>query len=112
MSDRSIAMKRYKFQALVTLGSARDSTLGTMGGGQMRRVVVRGQNHGTGTSRFFSALVTKNGVDRTWPEEDPVIMTVALMGDDPGEYFEPGDHFAFWLGHDLGQGVVTRRLFV
>jgi hypothetical protein len=51
-------------------------------------------------------------VDRTWPEEDPVIMTVALMGDDPGEYFEPGDHFAFWLGHDLGQGVVTRRLFV
>jgi hypothetical protein len=49
---------------------------------------------------------------RSWPEEDPVIMTVALVGDDPGEYFEPGDHFAFWLGHDLGQGVVTRRLFV
>ena len=105
-------MKRYKFQALVTLGSARDSALGTLGGGQMRRVVIRGRNHDTGTSRFFSALVTKNGGDRTWPEEDPVLMTVALMGDDPGEYFEPGDHFAFWLGHDLGQGLVTRRLFI
>jgi hypothetical protein len=34
------------------------------------------------------------------------------MGDDPREYFEIGDSFAFWLGHDLGRGVVTRRLFV
>ena len=39
-------------------------------------------------------------------------MTVALMGDDPGEYFEPGDRFAFWLGHDPGQGAATPRLFV
>ena len=106
-------MKRYKFQALVTMGSARDSDLASLGGGgQARRVVVRGRHHDTGTSRFFTALVTRNGGDRTWPEEDPVIMTVALMGDDPGEYFEPGDRFAFWLGHDLGQGIVTRRLFI
>jgi hypothetical protein len=41
-----------------------------------------------------------------------VIMTVALMGNDPGEYFEVGDSFAFWLGHDTGRGVVTRRLFI
>ena len=105
-------MKRYKFQALVTLGPAQDSALGTLGGGQARRVVVRGRRHETGTSRFFTALVTKNGGDRTWPEEDPVLMTVALMGDDPGEYFEPGDHFAFWLGHDPGQGAAIPRLFV
>jgi hypothetical protein len=105
-------VQRYKFQALVTLGSAQDSPLAALGGGQARRVVVRGRHHDTGTSRFFTALVTKNGWDRPWPEDDPVLMTVALMGDDPGEYFEPGDHFAFWLGHDLGQGVVTRRLFV
>jgi hypothetical protein len=39
-------------------------------------------------------------------------MTVALMGDDPGEYFESGDRFAFWLGHDPGQGAATPRLFV
>jgi hypothetical protein len=39
-------------------------------------------------------------------------MTIALTGDDPGEYFEVGDSFAFWLGHDTGRGVVTRRLFI
>jgi hypothetical protein len=108
----SISVKRYKFQALVTLGMERNSGLATLLGGQSRRVVLRGRHHETGSSRFFAALVTKNGGDRTWPEEDPVIMTIALMGDDPGEYFEIGDRFAFWLGHDLGQGVVTRRLFI
>jgi beta-phosphoglucomutase-like phosphatase (HAD superfamily) len=105
-------VKRYKFQALVTLGAARDGGLAGMNSGQMRRVVVRGRNHDTGSSKFFSALVTKQGEDQSWPEDDPVIMTVALLGDDPGEYFEIGDSFAFWLGHDLGHGVVTRRLFV
>ncbi len=106
-------MKRYKFQALVTLGPAQDGgDLAAMHADQMRRVVVRGRHHETGGSKFFSALVTRQGGDRPWPEEDPVIMTVALMGDDPGEYFEIGDSFAFWLGHDLGRGVVTRRLFI
>jgi len=105
-------MKRYKFQALVTLGAAREGPLAAMNSGQMRRVVVRAHHHDTGSSKFFSALVTKQGGDQPWPEPDPVIMTVALMADDPGEYFEIGDSFAFWLGHDLGRGVVTRRLFV
>jgi beta-phosphoglucomutase-like phosphatase (HAD superfamily) len=105
-------MKRYKFQALVTLGAAREDALAAINSGQMRRVVVRGHHHDTGSSKFFSALVTKQGGEQPWPEQDPVIMTVALMADDPGEYFEIGDSFAFWLGHDLGRGVVTRRLFV
>jgi hypothetical protein len=33
-------------------------------------------------------------------------------GDDPADYFSAGDHFALWLGHDIADGVVTRRLFV
>ena len=39
-------------------------------------------------------------------------MTVTLSCPDPREYFEIGDHFALWLGGDVGHGVVTRRLFV
>jgi hypothetical protein len=30
-------------------------------------------------------------------------MTVAL-GADPSEYFGIGDHFALWLGSDIGHG--------
>jgi hypothetical protein len=101
-------MKRYKFQALVTLGLPR----GGEAADQLRRVVVRGHHHDTGSSRFFNALVTKNTGDSLWPEEDPVIMTIVLVGDNPREYFDVGDEFAFWLGGDTGHGVVTRRLFV
>jgi len=41
-----------------------------------------------------------------------MVVTIALVGDEPREYFEAGDSFGLWLGNDLGRGVVTRRLFV
>ena len=79
--------------------------------GQTRRIVVRGEHHETHGSQVFSALVTP-GEDLPRPEDDHVIMTVTLSCRDPREYFEIGDHFALWLGGDVGHGVVTRRLFV
>jgi hypothetical protein len=104
-------VKRYKFQALVTLDPPEDGAPAMMPAGQARRMVVQGQRHGTGGSRFFSALVTKNGGDPAWPDGHMVV-TIALVGDEPREYFEAGDSFGLWLGNDLGRGVVTRRLFV
>jgi len=105
-------MKRYKFQALVTLGPPPDRGQGAMLADTMRRMVVRGQHHVTGGSRFFSALVKKSGDSPAWAEDDQVIVTVVLVGGDPRDYFDIGDSFALWLGRDLGSGVVTRRLFV
>jgi hypothetical protein len=35
---------------------------------------------------------------------------VRLTGDDPADYFKAGDDFAIWLGHPIGDGVVTWRL--
>ena len=102
-------MKRYKFQALVTLDPA--VTAATVRAGQTRRIVVRGEHHETHGSQVFSALVTP-GEDSLRVGDDHVIMTVTLACPDPSEYFEIGDHFALWLGGDIGHGVVTRRLFV
>jgi hypothetical protein len=107
-----ITVKRYKFQALVTLGPPQDRGPAGLSRGQMRRVVVRGRDHTTGCSRFFDALATRNCEDPPWPEENPVIMTIVLMCNQPNEYFGIGDRFAFWLGHDVGRGIVTRHLFV
>ena len=47
-----------------------------MPAGQMRRMVVHGQHHDTGGSRFFSALVTKNGGDPAWPDGHMVVTIV------------------------------------
>lgn len=105
-------MKRYKFQALVTLGHPAKGGLAEMPGGQTRRMVLRAQHHQTHASQFFTALVTDNGENPSWLGDDHVIMTVALVGDDTSEYFDIGDHFALWLGSDIGRGVVTRRLFI
>jgi hypothetical protein len=105
-------MKRYKFQALVTLAPARDRGSAAMQPGKLRRMVVRGQHHDTGGSRFFNALVSKSYETPRWPENDQMIVTVVLVADDPRGYFDVGDRFALWKGSELGSGVVTRPLVV
>ena len=110
----------YKFQAFVTVGSPEvDDPAGhlalasaTLPPGKIRRMAVRGEHHGTHGSHFFSALVANNGDSSEWIGDNHAIVTVMLTGDDPAEYFSAGDHFTLWMGHDIADGVVTRRVFV
>jgi hypothetical protein len=113
----------YKFQAFLTLnppGSADSpgragsdpiapSALPT---GQIQRMTVRGEHHDTHGTHFFPALVANYGDSAEWIGSDHAIVTIRLYGDDPADYFSAGDHFALWLGHDIADGVVTRRLIV
>ena len=101
-------MKRYKFQALVTLDPS--ATGAAVRAGQPRRMVVRGSRQPPAASS--SALVAPASEHSPRAGDDHVIMTVTLACADPSEYFGIGDHFALWLGGDIGHGVVTRRLFV
>lgn len=103
-------MKRYKFQAVVTLDPP--AARAAVAPGHIRRMVVRAQHHGSQDSQLFSALVTEAGENLPWRDDDHVVLNIALAGENPGEYFDVGDHFALWLGGDVGHGVVTRRLFV
>ena len=72
------ASKPYKFQAFVTMSPPEEDgraglravASATLPPGQIRRMAVRGEHHGTHSSHFFSAL-----------------------------------------GHDIADGVVTRRVF-
>jgi hypothetical protein len=75
-------------------------------------VVLHGHSHRNGQGKFFSTPATRSGEVPPWPEQDPVIMTVVLVCDDPRGHFDVGDSFAFWLGSERARGVVTRRLFV
>jgi hypothetical protein len=56
----------------------------------------------------FQALVALNGEE---PDARQLV-TVRLAGDDVADYFSVGGHFDVWMGNDVGQGVITRRLFV
>ncbi len=103
-------MKRYKYQALVTLldqdGSGHPAPLP----GPTCRMVVRAQDQQTHATRLFSALVSTTG--DPVPNDSHVIVTVTVLGDEAGECLSAGDGFTLWRGHDLGRGVVTRRVFV
>ena len=35
---------------------------------------------------------------------------MTVLGDDACDYLEAGDIFALWRGHDIGHGVISRRL--
>jgi hypothetical protein len=54
-------MKRYKFQALVTLGSPRDGHPAAMRDGLPQRLVLRGQRHETGTRKVLRAGTSAAG---------------------------------------------------
>ena len=105
-------MKRYKFQALVTMGGDGDGGPRVMLGSAPRRLVLRGWNDETGHSQVFSALVSSEDEVPFRPHGHQMLATLRLAGDDVADYLHIGARFDLWLGSDVGHGVVTRRLFV
>lgn len=103
-------MKRYKYQALVALLPQNDGGPESPLPGPTCRMVVRACHRETHQSKIFSALVSTS--DDLIPESSHIIATVTVLGDDARDYLAAGDDFTLWCGHDVGHGVVTRRVFV
>lgn len=72
------------------------------------RVAVRARHHETGTSKLFSAqiVVIQNSVRA----DHSIPLTLTVVGNDVPDYLDAGDSFALWRGHDIGHGVISRRL--
>ena len=103
-------MKRFKYRALVKLEPAPGGVgelLPTAGG----RVVVRAQHHDTHRDKLFGALVNAAHGEPLRSGDHSIQLTVTVTGDDAEDYLEPGDSFVLWRGHDIGHGVISRRLF-
>ncbi len=101
-------MRRYRYRALVKpaspAGEAGSTSLPVAGS----RLTVRARHHQTQRSKYFSALVTVT--DPLQPDGSSVEMTLTVVGDDVPDYLEAGDAVALWRGHDIGHGIITRRL--
>lgn len=104
-------MKRYTFQALVTLDRPAAAGRAVLPPDQTRRMAVKCRHHQTGRITFFSALVTSSGPAAAEWKDDNVIVTIKITGDDALDYLSPGRSLALWLDGTIGHGVVTRRLF-
>ena len=84
-------MQRYKFQALVTPYQDKDGDARAKLSSGSHRMVLRAESSETHRTELFNALVD---------------------GEDVSDYLDIGSHFSLWLGTDVGQGVVTRRLHI
>jgi hypothetical protein len=104
-------LKRYKFQALVTpLPDAAGDTSALRSGSH--RMVLRAENAETHRSQVFSALVDTEDSDPYQSGTPEIVVTLRVVGDDVADYLDIGSRFSLWLGSDIGQGVVTRRLLI
>ena len=103
-------MQRLKFQALVTPDQGDDARAKLSSGSH--RMVLRAENSDTHRTQVFSALVDGEDAGPFRPGNPQVMVTLRVIGDDVSDYLDIGSHFSLWLGTDVGQGVVTRRLHI
>jgi len=75
-------------------------------------MVLRAANSETRRSQVFRVLVDAEDDGPFRPGSPQIMVTLRVVGDDVSDYLEIGSHFSLWLGHDVGQGVVTRRLHI
>lgn len=105
-------MKQYRFQALVTLYGGSDGDPGATLATAPRRMVLRGRNTESGRSQMYTALISCDDERPFRPGCARFLVTLQLAGDDVTDYLSIGGHFDLWLGSTVGDGIVTRRLFV
>jgi hypothetical protein len=102
--------RRYKIQAMITLVPRPGATEPALTGPTCR-AVIRAQHHDTRARKFFTALVDIRD-DYGATDAEHLVVTAVVLGDDAADYLAVGDEFALWRGVDIGQGRVTRRVFV
>lgn len=104
-------MKRYKFQALVTMDGRGDGGPDLPLSRVPRRMVVQSRDEETGHSQIFSALVSCDDEAPFRPHGRQLLATLRLACDEVPDYLHSGGGFHLWLGHEVGHGIITRRLF-
>ena len=103
-------MQRLKFQALVTPDQGGDARAKLSSGSH--RKVLRTENSETHRSQVFQALVDGEEGEPFRVGSPQIMVTLRVIGDDVTDYLDIGSHFSLWLGADVGQGIVTRRLHI
>jgi len=105
-------MQRYKFQALVTPYADDEGDARAKLSSGSHRMVLRAENSETHRHEVFSALVDGEDDGPFRAGSKQIMVTLRVVGDDIGDYLAIGSHFSLWSGHDIGRGVVTRRLYL
>ncbi|MFC3985211.1 hypothetical protein [Streptosporangium jomthongense] len=63
-------------------------------------------------NRPFAAAITTDDWKPLTPGDRNHIMTIIVTDDEATEYLRPGERFDLWCGHDVGSGIVSRRVVI
>lgn len=109
------ASRQFLFKAVISLGSftgcrpqnaARSEP-------EVRSLMVRVPDPDErGTGSFLPAVIARDDDLPLLPGDGNVVVTISVPSGEAPALFSPGSRFALWAGTDVGQGVVTRRVFV
>lgn len=100
-------MRSLKFRALVTLDPATDRT-----SSDVRRLVVRAHRHGPEGVRAFNAVVVTDDHEPLRAGDTHHVVTMTVTEEEALDLLRPGERFELWSDHQLGHGIVSRRVFV
>lgn len=105
-------VKSFKYRALVRIDPPGAGHCEETLPGSGCRLTVRARHHETRRSKFFSALVDTADGEPLRSAGHSIQLTMSVLGDDAGDYLDAGDDFFLWRGHDIGHGVISRRLVI
>ena len=104
-------MKQFMFRALVTLDAGASSASAMQYPSGTHSVMVHAYATGQpALHRYFPAVFSRDD-DKPLTPGDHALVTITLSDDEAGQYFAPGRQFTMWDGHDIGRGVISRRVF-
>ncbi|MFJ2031405.1 hypothetical protein [Streptosporangium sp. NPDC087985] len=106
-------MSQVKVRALITLLPSEEGGLPHGLSSRTQSLVVcacRGKEPKV-QSRPFAAAITADDEEPLAPGDRNHVVTIAFTDEEAIEYLHPGDRFRLWCGHDVGRGIVSRRVF-
>ncbi len=77
---------------------------------QVLTVCARDQEAGTAGRHPFAAAISTDDWEPLAPGDTFHIVTMLVSDDEAAEYLRPGERFDLWRGHDVGTGIVSRRV--
>jgi tellurite resistance protein TehA-like permease len=112
-ADHPAGLRRYTFEALVTIPPPDGNPSGPVPGPDWHGVIRASADCDGSPPGLFSAQVAGwdlHPSSRAGNAE--ALATIVAFGSQPADCLPVGGAFALWRGRDVAHGVVTRRIFV
>ena len=103
-------MKSLKYRALVTMDPDAPPAHGLTS--TTCPLVIRAHCHQPERVRTFNAMISTDDNEPLQPGDSHHVVTMTVSDEEALEFLRPGEHFELWARHEVGHGVVSRRVFV